>query len=184
MSFPVFFDTCALYGEVYCDLFLTLAEERLFTPYWSSGVLDELQRVVKDTKPYVNIDKRIDAMREFFPDSTITGYEGLIEDMTCDEGDRHVLAAAHLSPAHTLVTFNIKDFPKSSLIPLNMSVKHPDEFLLDILDIDKKRVDRACAYRLTQYKNKPHTAAEYEDFLKEDTPQFAAAIRPLIEVLQ
>ena len=35
MSFPVFFDTCALYGEIVNDLVLRLAEERMFVPYWS-----------------------------------------------------------------------------------------------------------------------------------------------------
>ncbi|WP_238567062.1 PIN domain-containing protein [Bifidobacterium reuteri] len=36
MSSPVFFDTCVLYGEIVNDLILRLAEERFFTPYWSS----------------------------------------------------------------------------------------------------------------------------------------------------
>lgn len=38
MSFPVFFDTCALYGELMCDLFLRLAEKRIYEPYWSQKV--------------------------------------------------------------------------------------------------------------------------------------------------
>ncbi|KAB8289240.1 PIN domain-containing protein [Bifidobacterium ramosum] len=32
MSFPVFFDTCSLFGEIVNDLVLRLAEERFFTP--------------------------------------------------------------------------------------------------------------------------------------------------------
>lgn len=42
MGFPVFFDTCTLYGEMVNDVILRLAEELLFVPYWSSGVLEEL----------------------------------------------------------------------------------------------------------------------------------------------
>ncbi|PKZ14579.1 hypothetical protein CYJ32_06485 [Alloscardovia omnicolens] len=81
-----------------------MAEERLYVPYWSQGVLDELRRVVKLNNPTADIDKRIEYMQNFFPDATITSYETLIDSRTCDEGDRHVLAAAHMSPAHTLVT--------------------------------------------------------------------------------
>lgn len=33
MSFSVFFDTCALYGELMCDLFLHLTEKRICEPY-------------------------------------------------------------------------------------------------------------------------------------------------------
>lgn len=44
MGFPVFFDTCVLFGEVVNDVILRLAEELLFTPYWSGDVLDELER--------------------------------------------------------------------------------------------------------------------------------------------
>lgn len=62
MPFSVFFDACSLYGEIYCDLFLTLAEERLYVPYWSQGVLDELHRVVKLNNPTADIDKRIEYM--------------------------------------------------------------------------------------------------------------------------
>ena len=166
MPFSVFFDTCSLYGEIYCDIFLTLAEERLYVPYWSQGVLDELRRVVKLNNPTADIDKRIEYMQNFFPDATITSYETLIDSMTCDEGDRHVLAAAHMSPAHTLVTSNVKDFPEVSLRNLPMSVKSPDDFLLDVLDINRAKVAQACFRRLKTYRNKPRTSEEYEQFWK------------------
>lgn len=44
MSFPVFFDTCTLFGELVNDLILRLAEEHLYAPYWSQQILDELRR--------------------------------------------------------------------------------------------------------------------------------------------
>lgn len=34
-----------------------------------------------------------------------------------------------------LVTFNLKDFPKRSLTTTDVEVVHPDEFLLDQLDL-------------------------------------------------
>lgn len=47
MGFPVFFDTCVLFGEVVNDVILRLAEELLFTPYWSGDVLDELEGILR-----------------------------------------------------------------------------------------------------------------------------------------
>ncbi|WP_232513751.1 PIN domain-containing protein [Bifidobacterium choerinum] len=94
MGFPVFFDTCTLYGEMVNDVILRLAEELLFVPYWSSGVLEELERNLAPRIGEGRAKKRIDAMCSAFPDATVTGYDALIEDMTCDDKDRHVLAAA------------------------------------------------------------------------------------------
>ena len=53
---------------------------------------------------------RIGEMRRTFPDAEVRGYENIVETMTCDPKDRHVLAAAVRSDAAVLVTFNIGDF--------------------------------------------------------------------------
>lgn len=48
----------------------------------------------------------------------VTGYEGLIDQLTLpDPDDRHVLAAAIRVHAGVIVTHNIKDFPLSQLRP-------------------------------------------------------------------
>jgi len=44
VAFPVFFDTCAIYGAGLADLFLSLAERGIYQPMWSGDVLDELRR--------------------------------------------------------------------------------------------------------------------------------------------
>jgi hypothetical protein len=41
--FPVFLDTCSIYGAYLCDTFLRLAEEGAYRPLWSAGVLEELK---------------------------------------------------------------------------------------------------------------------------------------------
>lgn len=46
-----------------------------------------------------------------FPDATVAGYELLVDGMTNDPKDRHVLAAAVRANAEVVVTFNIRDFP-------------------------------------------------------------------------
>ncbi|MCR1994885.1 PIN domain-containing protein [Bifidobacterium animalis subsp. animalis] len=69
MGFPVFFDTCVLFGEVVNDVILRLAEELLFTPYWSGDVLDELERNLTPRIEEVRAQRRICAILRQ-PDST------------------------------------------------------------------------------------------------------------------
>ena len=42
---------------------------------------------------------------------------------------------SHPSKADVLVTFNVKDFPDHALASFNVEVVHPDDFLLDQLDL-------------------------------------------------
>ena len=184
MSFPVFFDTCALYGEMVNDLVLRLAEERMFVPYWSNTVLDELQRVLTERVGDQRAERRVTLMREAFPDAEISGFDQLIDSMTCEAGDRHVLAAADYSPASTLVTFNVKHFSAQSVAPLDIEVKHPDDFLLDVFDPDPGRVAMTAFCALCSYRRYPQTPEDYVAFLaKSGLDQFSARLYPGIDAL-
>lgn len=83
---------------------------------------------------------RASPRQDAFPDASVHGYEHLIDSLTCDPKDRHVLAAAAHAKCQVLVTFNLKDFPDASLDGLELSVVHPDEFLLDQFDLFPDRV--------------------------------------------
>ena len=91
--FPAFLDTCTLYGAYLCDSLLRLAEAGTYRPLWSADVLDELERalVVRGLEKKA-VTHRIGEMRRAFPDAEVRGYENLVERMTCDPKDRHVLA--------------------------------------------------------------------------------------------
>jgi hypothetical protein len=52
--------------------------------------------------------------------------------MTNHPKDRHVLAAAAHGGAKLIVTYNIKDFPPSSLAPYSITVQGPSGFLKDL----------------------------------------------------
>jgi hypothetical protein len=100
VAFTAFLDTNALYGEYLCDTLLRLAEAGTYRPQWSAGVLEELERnlVEKAGLAIESARRRICAMQRAFPDAEVRGYEALVESMTCDAKDRHVLAAAVRRP--------------------------------------------------------------------------------------
>jgi len=50
----------------------------------------------------------------------LTDYEDLIDSLALpDPDDRHVLAAAIRAGAQTIITFNLKDFPKAALVGIS-----------------------------------------------------------------
>jgi predicted nucleic acid-binding protein len=136
VTFPAFFDTSVLYGARLSDLYLWLADAGAFRPLWSADIIEELERnLLKNGERADLVSKRIDTMTTNFPDAMVDGYSDLIEGMTCDPKDRHVLAAAVRANAEVLVTFNLRDFPAESTIAFEIEVVHPDDFLLDQLDL-------------------------------------------------
>lgn len=82
---------------------LWLAETGLFQPLWSESILDEVQRYL----PKVGVtpeqaSRRVGLMRE--AEALIDSFDDLIEQMSRDPKDRHVLAAVVRGGADTLVT--------------------------------------------------------------------------------
>ena len=72
------------------------------------------------------------------PDCLVTHYEKLAESIELpDADDRHVVAAAIADHADAIVTFNTKDFPHAVLQPYGIEVQHPDEFLMNQLQLQK-----------------------------------------------
>jgi predicted nucleic acid-binding protein len=106
VSFPALLDTCVLYPAYLCDTLLRLAEAAAYRPLWSAEVLAELRRnLVERGIPIERVDRRLAHMTRSFPDALVTGYESLVDGMTNDPKDRHVLAAAVRAGAEVLVTF-------------------------------------------------------------------------------
>jgi len=134
--FPAFLDTCSIFPAYLCDTLLRLAEAGAYRPLWSPGVLEELERnLAKRGLPSAAVEHRVSEMRRAFPDAEVTGYDDLVGAMTCHPKDRHVLAAALRGGAEVLVTVNTADFPLESTGDHDIEVVHPDDFLLDQLDL-------------------------------------------------
>lgn len=154
MAFPAFLDTCTLFGGYLCDTLLRIAEAGAFRPLWSTDVLEELKRsLIRRGLASDNVARRISAMRKAFPDAETAGYEHLIPRMTCDQKDRHILAAAVRANAQVIVTFNTVDFPEPSVKPYEIGVVTPDDFMLDQLDLYPGQVMAALRRQSQDYKN-------------------------------
>lgn len=143
MRFPVFLDTNALYPASLADTLLRLGEAEVIRPHWSPDVMDELERSLARAIGAERARKRRIMMEAAFPEAMVTGYEGMVDGMGNDPKDRHVLAAAVHSACELIVTFNVKHFPDAALKHHDLTAVHPDEFLLDQLDLYPHAVEWA-----------------------------------------
>lgn len=180
MAFPALLDTNVLFSATLTDTLLRLAEEGAFRPIWSADILAELQGVLVREAGLAPeaAARRIGYMRSAFPNAEAVDYQALIGAMTCDVKDRHVLAAAVRSGAQVLVTFNLDDFPPPSVAGHDISVVHPDTFLLDQLDLYPAKVGHALVHQVTEAKRPPLTMGELLGRLtRAGVPMFADEAR-------
>jgi predicted nucleic acid-binding protein len=129
-------DACVLVPMALCDCLLRLAENpALYRPLWSEEILQELTRTLKNDlqrKPE-EISWRLERMKLAFPEALVEVPRELLSAADClpDKNDRHVLAAAIMSRASTIVTQNTKHFPKECLDKFGVVCQSADEFLVD-----------------------------------------------------
>ena len=179
MAFPAFLDTCVLYPAYLCDTLLRLAEAGAYRPLWSADVLTELRRnLIEAGIAADRVDYRIGQMRETFPSAAVAGYESLIDAMANDPKDRHVLAAAVRANAEVIVTFNTSDFPEHALKDYEVTAVHPDDFLLDQLDLYPGVTLGVLHQQVAAYRHEPTTLPGLLVRLeRSDVPRFAAELR-------
>jgi predicted nucleic acid-binding protein len=175
VTFPAFFDTSVLYGGRLNDVLLWLADAGAFRPLWSADIMEELERnLLKNGEDAELVRKRLTTMKAYFPDAMVDGYSNLIAGMTCDPKDRHVLAAAVRANAEVLVTFNLKDFPPESTVAFEIEVVHPDNFLLDQLDLFPGVVVGTLRYLVETYMSPPVSMDELlQSLTRAGVPKFA-----------
>jgi predicted nucleic acid-binding protein len=179
MAFPAFLDTCVIYPTYLCDTLLRLAEASVYRPLWSNDVLIELRRnLIERGIPAERVDRRISDMTRSFPDALVEGYESLIYGMTNDPKDRHVLAASVRASAEVLVTFNLKDFPETALKSYDIIAVHPDEFLLDQLDLYPGATIDVLRQQADSYRRVPNTVPGVLSVLERTgLPRFSSEVR-------
>ncbi|MEN4464388.1 PIN domain-containing protein [Mycolicibacterium conceptionense] len=172
----VLLDACVLVPYQLADLLMRLADDELYELLWSQQILNEVERnLVKLDIPPEKAARRISQMRAAFPHAVVDGYEDLIDAMRVDPKDRHVAAAAVRGGAAIIVTANLKDFPPDTLAPYDIEPVHPDEFLLDQLDLAEQTTVECLQNHRTAYTRPAFTITEYYLALARTVPKFAAA---------
>ena len=184
MAFPAFLDACVLVPINLTDVLLRLAEADTFRPLWSTEVLDEVERNL----PKVGVtteraQRRVEVMRAAFPDAEVTGYESLVPTMTTDPGDRHVLAAAVRGGAAIIVTANTRHFPPAALAPYDIEAVHPDDFLLDQLDLYPAETLQCLCDLVGARRRPPETLDSFLGQLLKTVPKFSAAARSQVALI-
>jgi predicted nucleic acid-binding protein len=184
-TFRVVLDACVLLPQTMCDVLLSIADADLFRPLWTPDLLDEVERNLSGLrfrKTPTQASHRVAAMRAAFPlaEEETRGYTELIAAMTNDPKDRHVLAAAVRANAAVIVTSNRKDFPAAAADPFDIEILTPDDFLCDQLDLDPDTVLHALNVMLERNRIPPRDLVELIDSLREQTPQFAAALLDML----
>lgn len=147
-----------------------LAATGLFRARWMAAIHDEWIRNVLQNRPDLKPEK-LERTRQFMDDAIddclVSGYEPLIEGLHLpDPDDRHVLAAAIHAHADTIVTFNLRDFLEAALAPFGVHALHPDDFVLDVFDLDKPAALRAVRDQRARLRNPPCTAERFLDTLE------------------
>ena len=164
-TFTALFDACVLYPAPLRDLLMRLAMTGLFRARWTNEIHNEWIKAVlanrKDIQPSA-LERTKALMNSHVRDSVVTGYESLIPSLALpDPNDRHVLAAAIRTRAHVIVTFNLKDYPKSCLDKFGIEAQHPDEFIHHLFGIDLPTVCAAAKKQREALKHPPKTTDEF-----------------------
>jgi hypothetical protein len=82
------------------------------------------------------------------------------------------------SGAQVIVTFNLKDFPNEALERFDIEAQHPDDFVLNVIDLDTARVARVVEEQARALKNPPMKATELlERLVTHGLAQSVAALR-------
>ena len=135
----VVLDACVLIPMPLADTLQRMAEApRLYLPRWSQAIMDEVTRnlIAKWDMAPEKARQREEELRRHFPEAWVEGYEPLIDAMTNDPGDRHVLAAAVRAHSELIVTYGRRHFPAASVRSLEIDIQAPSTFLRGLYDLD------------------------------------------------
>lgn len=158
MPVTVVYDASVLYPNTLRDLLIRVAQAGMVSAKWSEQILDEMLNALTRDRPDIPAE-RLGVLRErmnaALRDCLVRGHEPIIDGLDLpDKDDRHVLAAAVRCNAQSIVTANVRDFPAATLASWNVEAIAPDEFVLDLIDLDAKIV-WACLQQIADSRHRP-----------------------------
>lgn len=185
--FTAILDANVLYPQLIRDTLLSLAVADLYHARWSQAIHDEWTRNLVKDRP--ELTARLPAVVELIntsvPDCLVTNYEKLVTSIELpDPDDRHVVAAAIVGHADAIITFNTKDFPAAVLQPYGIEVQHPDEFLMNQLQLQKIPALSAIKNMRARWTNPARSAQDLiTAFEMRGLPMTAVLLREAITLI-
>lgn len=142
--FTALLDSCVLWPSTQRDFLLSLAFEGSYRFIFSEAILgevevnEELKRIKRGDSLEVARNKAIylaDQMRQSFQESIVRDWEGLEGTYGLpDPDDEHVLAAAVVGGAGSIVTGNFRDFPEDK-IPFGIQITSVQDFAYETVSV-------------------------------------------------
>jgi predicted nucleic acid-binding protein len=188
-TFTVVYDACVLYPAPLRDLLIRLAMTRLVRARWTEQIHDEWTRNLLADRPNdftrERLDRIVKLINDAVEDCLITGYEHIINQLKLpDPNDRHVLAAAIRIGAAAIVTMNLKDFPEDVLDEFGIFSIHPDDFILDIADLEPPILERIAKEQRANLRNPPISAEQFvNNIRKQGLPSVADFLESRIDLI-
>jgi hypothetical protein len=148
-----------------------LALTNLFKARWTNTIHDEWVRNVLKNRPDLTRE-RLEYTRQRMdtnvPDALVKNYKELIPSLTLpDPDDRHVLAAAIRTKADTIVTMNLRHFPKVGLEPYGVKAQHPDDFAMRLVGMNASAVFQAIMEQQQSLKKPAKAMKEFLETLEQ-----------------
>jgi hypothetical protein len=164
-NFIAVYDACVLYPAPLRDFLVRLAGKDLFQAKWTSEIQDEWIRNLLKERTDLTAERLLrtrELMEKAVPDCLVCGYEDFIPAITLpDPGDRHVVAAAVRAKAAVIVTMNLKHFPPDALAKYDLTPQHPDDFVMDLLDLAPATVCSVAREQRASLKNPAKTVDQH-----------------------
>lgn len=175
--FSAVIDANVLYSSYLRDLLLELGREGLFEPRWSKEILKEVQRALVKKFPGTEAQQshKVNLLNRAVPSAMIDDHLHLVDGLVgTDPKDRHVLAAAIRAQSGALVTFNVKHFPAEMFETYGIELLHPDDFLLDLADLNGSHFVRVMSQVISNYARPELSVTEYASVMhKSQCPKIA-----------
>ena len=166
----VVYDACVLYPFHLRNLLVQFAVEGVVHARWSDTIHEEWIRNLAQGRgiPRQRLIVTRDLMNEVLPDADVRNYKRLIPGITLpDKNDRHVLATAIASGASTILTWNMKHFPKSVTVAHGVMAHNPDRFLTALATRDIEMAAAVVDSARANLRRTVPTAKEYLTALQQ-----------------
>lgn len=171
MSVPIaLLDANVFYPAALRDFMVRLALTGLYRARWTDEIEQEWIRNVLADRPDLDptrLERTRRLIRQAIPDGPIARDDALVAVLTLpDPADRHVLAAAIAADADAIVTFNLRDFPTAIMDAHGLVARHPDDFVMDLVDASPDLVVRAAESCRAAMANPPFTREDHVGLLE------------------